>query len=327
MRRREREEREAREESELQEALRQIENLELQEALEAIEQSLESERKETLGRRKEIAERLRAEERRLAGVAERFWSYREALAALNDRQREALDVDAKEGMAALQRENAVEMARLREAHDAELAEVRARADSRVEKLRRELATEFDERMAIQRAVEEEYRGRLTTFWSGMNNGEAEIDKAILAFQANMEVQRRVWERWRDDEVEGAKFVAAENLVLRREALAIRQERKKNELRGREVEETKRGRAGMGSFGAVVEEREVLMRDRGAREMEDSLSFEAYYPVEVTIVRDMLENGETFEVPEDENSGPAKDTGLPREASGSWPLAEAGPSGT
>lgn len=324
-RRREREEREEREREEIQEALVQIENLEIQQALQAVERSLERERKEMLGRRLEIAARLGAEERRRVAVQEKFFSCREALAALHDRQREAIDGDSKEGMAALQRENVAEMARLQEAHDAELAEVRARARARLEDLQRELATEGEERMAIQRKAEEEYRASLATYYSYMKNEEEEIEKAMSAYREEMEARRGEWEKWREGEVEGARFVAGENLELRREGQLVKRERKEKELGRREAEEGKRGTAGTGWLGAVVEEREELARGWEARETEDSLSFEEYDPVEVAIVREMLENGDRFEVPSDEDKGSAEGINQQPQAPGSWPQAEAGPS--
>lgn len=323
-RRREREEREAREETELQEALRKIEDLEVQEALEAIERSLERERTETLRRRREIADKVGEEEMRRAGVEVKYLECRQAMAALHDRQREAIDADVKEGMAAIKREKEAEMARMREEHDAELAGLRARGDARIEELQRELDAEFEERMAIERAVGEEYLAQLTTFWSGMKNDDAEINKAISAFRETMRARRREWEKWRDEEVEGARFVAGENLELRREGLAFRRGRREGEFRGREREEKRRGRAGEGWFGAVVEERQVLVREGEEREVGDALSFEAYDPVEVAIVREMLEKGEEIEVLRDEDA--VGETGLGRTPV-SWPATEAGPSGT
>ena len=299
-RRQEREEQEARDEAELQGALRDIESLELQEALEAIERSLERERRETLRRRWEISNRLEEEERRRSEVVETFFSYREALAHLHDHQREALDIDAEKVFTALEREKVAALTQLHEAHEQELTELRARGDASVEKLERELTDEFDERMAVERAAEAEYLYHLNTFWSGMKNEEAEIERAISAFRKSMGAYRGEWERWRGEEVERRKFEASENLAVRREGLDIRQGRREKEFRDREREERRRGAAGKGWLTAVVEQRDVLVRVREQQEMENALSFEAYDPVEVAIVREMRENGEEIEVLQDED---------------------------
>lgn len=321
-RRSEREAREAEEESELQEALRQIEGLELKDALAAVERSLEAERKETLRRRREIADRMGEEERRRAGVAEAFFSYRETLVALHDRLREDLEQNAKQGAVGLRRAREGEMASMLEAHNTELAGIRERVASRIEVLERELEKEFAERMANERALEGEYLARLTAYWSGMKNEEAEVAKAVAEFREVLGAQRGEWVRWRDGEVDAARQVTGENVEVRTEVLMLRRETKAAEYDEREREERKRGRAGLGWLGAVVEERERLVREREGLEADDVLSFEEYDPVEVAIVREMLDNGEEIEALEE-----VEEAESAPQAPGSWPAAEAGPSGT
>ncbi|SPN97791.1 uncharacterized protein DNG_01303 [Cephalotrichum gorgonifer] len=294
-RRTERVAREAAEETELQEALRRIENLEIQEALAAVERSLEVERRDALRRRGEIAARFGDEEARRTGVAERFLAYRRAMADLNDRQREAMARDAGEEAAELGRERAAGLEREREAERAELAELEARVASRIEGLKAEFAAEFAERMEIERAAAEEYFSRLRVYWSGMKNEEAEINRAISQFRAGLDAQRAAWTTWRDREVESAEFAAAEERGIREEVLAVRRGRAAEAYREREVEAGRKRRAGPRWLEAVVEERERLLREREGEEMGNGLSFAVYDPVEVAIVREMLDNGEEIEV--------------------------------
>lgn len=318
-RRSEREAREAEEETALQEALRQIESLELKEALAAVERSLEVEGKETLRRRREIADRIGEEERRRARVAEAFFSYRETLAALHDRLREDLEQDAKQGAAVLRRARNEEMTNMIEAHNVELAGLRERGASRTEELERALENEFAERMANERALEAEYLARLTAYWSGMKNEEPEVARAVAEFRKVLDAQRGEWVRWRDGEVDVARQLRGENVEVRAEVLMLRRKTKAAEYDEREREETKRGRAGSGWLSAVVEERERLTREREGLEADDTLSFEEYDSVEVAIVREMLDNGEEIESLE----GAERARSMP----GSWLEVGAGPSGT
>lgn len=314
-----REAREAGEEAALQEALRQIESLELKEALAAVERSLEVERKETLRRRREIADRMGEEERRRARVAETFFSYRETLAALHDRLREDFEQDAKRGVAELRRTRDADMASMLEAHNTELAGLRERAASRIQELERALEIEFTERMANERALEGEYLARLTAYWSGMKNEEPGIARAVAEFRKMLDAQRGEWVRWRDGEVDAARQLKGENVEVRAEVLMLRRQTKAAEYDERGREEMKRGRAGLGWLSAVVEERERLTREREGLEADDALSFEEYDPVEVAIVREMLDNGEEIETMEGVEGA--------KSVPGSWPAAEAGPSGT
>lgn len=321
-RRSEREAREAEDETALQEALRQIESLELKEALAAVERSLETERKETLRRRREIADRMEEEEKRRARVAETFFSYRETLATLHDRLREDLEKDAKQGVAGVRHARDAEMTSMLEAHNTELAGLRERSTSRIKDLERALEEEFAERRANERALEGEYLAQLTAYWSEMKNGESEVARAVSEFRKVLDAQREEWARWRDGEVDSARQVTAENVEVRAEALELRRVAKAAEFDESEKRERQRGRAGLRWLGAVVEEREKLVREREGLEADDVLSFEEYDPVEVAIVREMLDNGEEIEaLDEAEGAQPA------HQAPGSWPVAEAGPSGT
>ena len=321
-RRSEREAREAEEETALQEALRQIESLELKEALAAVELSLETERKETLRRRREIADRMGEEERRRARVTETFFSYRETLVALHDRLREDLEKNAKQGAVGLRRARDEEMTSMLEAHNTELAGLRERGASRIGDLERALEKEFAERRANECALEGEYLARLMAYWSGMKNEESEVARAVAEFRKVLDAQRGEWVRWRDGEVDAARQVTSENVEVRAEVLELRRIAKAAEYDEREKKERQRGRAGFGWLGAVVEERERLLGEREGLETDDVLSFEEYDPVEVAIVREMLDNGEEIETLDE-----AEKAQSAHQAPGSWPVAEAGPSGT
>lgn len=296
-RRQERLEREAIDETELQAALRQVEQLELEEALEAIEQIMTQEREEADRRKKEILNRIRREEERQQGVYSNFRDLRGILSDLQDRQRDILDFDIVEERRKFDEQRAEERCKRERDAETEVQDLEALISARHSELEVSLAREYGARVELERAVEDEYHVRLIAFYSQWKNdmqapaaiADAEVEKAMQVLRARLDEQHSAWKKWRDEEIEAARFTADEERGLRDELLSTRRLRQEEAFVVQERELEARAKAGSRWYQAVGAERARLLDEMEADEIETRRdTFSEFDGLEVAIVREAYE---------------------------------------
>ncbi|RYP34622.1 hypothetical protein DL767_004182 [Monosporascus sp. MG133] len=271
-RRQARQDREAKEEAELREALRLVAEFEREEALKA--ELLRQEAEER--RRRELEERIRREEARRAAVEAKFRDLRAALADLHEVQRGAVRRDLEAEEADLSACGAGKLDELRRRHEAERAELGEATAARLRERERALAREYAARVAEERRIEEQYAAQLKAYWARRRGGEAAAREALAILQRSMDRGFAAWKKRMDSELESYRWEAREEQAIREELMDDAERRAAEGAEADREAFTCRRRAELRWVEVVVAERESLLNEMGADELENAEDIEAWF---------------------------------------------------
>ncbi|RYP05461.1 hypothetical protein DL764_003810 [Monosporascus ibericus] len=275
-RRQARQDREAREEAELREALRLVAEFEREEALKAELLRQEQARVAEERRRRELEERIRREEARRAAVEAKFRDLRAALADLHEAQRGAVRRDHEAEEADLSARGARRLDELRRRHETERAELGEATAARLRERERALAREYAARVAEERRIEEQYAAQLKAYWARRGGGEAAARAALASLQRSMDRGFAAWKKWMDSELESYRWEAREEQAIREELMDDAERRAAEDAEAAREAFTYRRRAELRWVEVVVAEREGLLNEMGADELENAEDIEAWF---------------------------------------------------
>ncbi|RYP47580.1 hypothetical protein DL768_006366 [Monosporascus sp. mg162] len=278
-RRQARQDREAQEEAELREALRLIAEFEREEALKAELQARLAEER----RQRELEERIRREEARRAAVEARraaieakFRDLRAALADLHGAQRGAVRRDHEAEEADLSACGAAKLDELRRRQETERAELGEATAARLRERERALAREYAARVAEERRIEEQYAAQLKAYWAQRGGGEAAARAALTSLQRSMDRGFAAWKKWMDSELESYRWEAREEQAIREELMDDAERRAAEGAEADREAFTRRRRAELRWVEVVVAERESLLNEMGAGELDSAEDIEAWF---------------------------------------------------
>ncbi|RYP64475.1 hypothetical protein DL769_006668 [Monosporascus sp. CRB-8-3] len=275
-RRKVRQDREAQEEAELREALRLVAEFEREEALKAELLRQEQARLAEERRRRELEERIRREEARRAAVEAKFRDLRAALADLHEVQRGAVRRDHEAEEADLAARGARKLDELRRRHEAERAELGEATAAKLRERERSLAREYAARVVEERRIEEQYAAQLKAYWARRGDGEAPARAALASLQRRMDRGFAAWKKWMDNELESYRWEAREEQAIREELMDDAERRAAEGAEADREAFTCRRRAELRWVEVVVAERENLLNEMGADELENAEDIEAWF---------------------------------------------------
>ncbi|RYP91306.1 hypothetical protein DL770_002540 [Monosporascus sp. CRB-9-2] len=271
-RRQARQDREAQEEAELREALRLVAEFEREEALKAELLRQEAEERQ----RRELEERIRREEARRAAVEARFRDLRAALADLHEAQRGAVLRDHEAEEADLSARGAGKLDELQRRHETERAELGEATAARLRERERALTREYAARVAEERRIEEQYAAQLKAYWARRGDGEAAARAALASLQRRFDRGFAAWKKWMDSELEGYRWEAREEQAIREELMDDVERRAAEGAEADREAFTCRRRAELRWVEVVVAERESLLNEMAADELENAEDIEAWF---------------------------------------------------
>ncbi|RYP13332.1 hypothetical protein DL765_006922 [Monosporascus sp. GIB2] len=275
-RRQARQDREAQEEAELREALRLVAEFEREEALKAELLRQEQARLAEERRRRELEERIRREEARRAAVEAKFRDLRAALADLHEAQRSAVHRDHVAEEADLTARGAGRLDELRQRHETERAELAEATAARLREREGAVAREYAARVAEERRIEEQYAAQLKAYWARRSGGEAAARTALSSLQRRMDEGFAAWKKWMDGELESYRWEAREEQAIREELMDDRERRAAEGAEADREAFTRRRRAELRWVEVAVAERESLLNEMGAAELENAEDTDAWF---------------------------------------------------
>jgi hypothetical protein len=259
---------EAEDEEELREALRQIEEFEREEALKAVLIREEMERLEEERRQRELEERIRQESIRRKEVEMKYIELRDILDQLHDLQQvlveyqhdkddESLSSEAVSAKQTLQVKQAAQVTGLNAACAANIAEREA-----------EYAKEYAARVAGEKRLEGDYLQQLREFYDGKQDGEARVEAAMGELRRKMDKGFRSWEKHRDEQLAAYRDKVEEEQTIKEELMYSVKVRLEDAYVDKEVELQRRKQAEMKWVARVMVERERLLLEMEAEELDD-----------------------------------------------------------
>lgn len=258
---------ESAEEAWLRNALRLIEEYEAEEERKREEARAAAAARREERRRRRAEARARREEERLAELAERYDGWREILVEVESVQRAVLmSAHEKEAFRAAGR-TVGERGSLASEQEHELAQLRASTAEQVRRVEEELEREYRARLGWEKQLEAEYGRVLGAFCRGKAGGEHHLRLAMAAYMRKNDERWRAWCRWRDGELERARYAAEEELAVREELMEAMRHRQNEMLAARERELRRRHVAEERWLELVVAERMRLLAEMETVERE------------------------------------------------------------
>ena len=255
------------ESEELRQILAQIEQFEREEALKAEIARQEEERLEQERQEIELQHRAWEEYARRKAVDEKFARYREELHDLHDTQlvmaRTQQELDAINLCAYGQ--GAKEQLELKQQD--ERAKLDASIQAMVAKKEKQFEQDFDMRAGEEMKIMKEYEEKLRAYWINRPGGYLEVTKAMKPLRKKLEDGCKTWRLWKDEQLEVYKDKLEENRTIKEELMwhAARSLEEKRE--SDELDLVKRGVAEMAWVKLVSVERERMLQQMEASEME------------------------------------------------------------
>ncbi|KAL9575279.1 hypothetical protein ACKAV7_000641 [Fusarium commune] len=266
-RRAERRAQELEEAEELRHILLQIEEFEREEALKAELLRLEQERLEEERRQRELEERVRQESIRRRDIEVKYQELRIMLDELHDLQQVLLDVDQEE-----EAENMIINIRaakqeLEMKHETELSDLKALALAKMTEKENSLNKDFRVRAAEENELEEAYHERLKAYWKDKDNGDQEVENSMLALRKRMDQKYHAWQKWKADQLKVLEAKLEDNRTYREELMYSAKHRLDDSCKEKEAEMMRRMAAEKKWLEAVILEREKLLNEWEAQEVE------------------------------------------------------------
>ncbi|KAF4947287.1 hypothetical protein FGADI_10596 [Fusarium gaditjirri] len=266
-RRAERRAQELEEAEELRHILLQIEEFEREEALKAELLRLEQERLEEERRQRELEERVRQESIRRRDIAVKYQELRIVLNELHDLQQVLLDVGQEE-----EAENMIINIRaakqeLEMKHKTELSDLKALALAKMTEKESSLNKDFRVRAAEENELEEAYHERLKAYWKDKDNGDQEVENSMLALRKRMDQKHHAWQKWKADQLKVLEAKLEDNRTYREELMYSAKHRLDDSCKEKEAEMMRRMAAEKKWLEAVILEREKLLNEWEAHEIE------------------------------------------------------------
>jgi hypothetical protein len=266
-RRAERRAQELEEAEELRHILLQIEEFEREETLKAELLRLEQERLEEERRQRELEERVRQESIRRRDIEVKYQELRIVLDELHDLQQVLLDVDQEE-----EAENMIINIRaakqeLEMKHGTELSDLKALALAKMTEKENSLNKDFRVRAAEENELEEAYHERLKAYWKDKDNGDQEVENSMLALRKRMDQKHHAWQKWKADQLKVLEAKLEDNRTYREELMYSAKHRLDDSCKEKEAEMMRRMAAEKKWLEAVILEREKLLNEWEAQEVE------------------------------------------------------------
>ncbi|KAH7137178.1 hypothetical protein B0J13DRAFT_73198 [Dactylonectria estremocensis] len=265
-----REQRLQREQNEVEELrliLLQIEEFEREEALKAEMLRQEQERLEEERRQRELEERVRQESIRRRDIELKYQELRAMLDQLHELQQVLVEVDQDEMANDLATEMTTAKEELAKKQETERSEFDSLIMTKMADKEYELNKEFQIRAAEENDIEEAYHEKLQDYWKEKNNGEAEIEKSMLAVRKRMDRGQHMWQKWKKETMQLHEAGLKEDWSLREEIMYSKKHRLGATCEDKEKDLVNRKKAEKKWLEMVILERERLMNEWEVQEVE------------------------------------------------------------
>ncbi|KAH8177654.1 IBR domain, a half RING-finger domain-containing protein [Sarocladium implicatum] len=253
--------------AELRSILRQIEEFEREEARKAEELAEQQRQEKRMRRERELLERAKAESARIRDIGLKFSQLREDLDGLHDLQLVLVEMDREEATASLIREGEEATALLMERHEAKRAELVTNIAAKWAAREHALAKDRKSRIAVEVKIESQFREQLCDFWQGNENAATEIEVAMLQLQRRLDRKFRAWQKWKMDTMQELHDSLEEELTVQEELMWSAEQRLRTQHKTDLDDMQKRGLADKQWIEAVMLEREKMVNELEAEEME------------------------------------------------------------
>ncbi|KAB5551397.1 hypothetical protein GE09DRAFT_1288029 [Coniochaeta sp. 2T2.1] len=276
---RRRAERTAEEEAEARElaaALRLVEEFEREEARKDELRREEARRKRKERRRREAEERARREQERRVELDKKYEDLRGSLMRIEGVQRMVLEYSHDRAVEAAGEKAKKEREDLVVKQETQRTGLRAETDAKLKELEMGFYAEYRVRVDWERRLESEFATAQSLFWADVIGGQSKLQAAMKAYMLKNDERMDAWMKWRDREMEKARYLAEDEVAIREELMEEAKRRLEERLEQEQVEAGRRLRAEGRWFELVVEERkrllvevEMVERENGGEEGEGS----------------------------------------------------------
>ncbi|KAK3335392.1 hypothetical protein B0T19DRAFT_6893 [Cercophora scortea] len=269
-RRQEREEKEAAENAWLANVLRLIEEFELEERRREEEARAAEEAEREEARRQEEAQRALREEARLLALAARFEELRATLLALDATQRAAINDAHRDEITAEAKRTVDDRIALNRKQETKRAESQRALAAKMAECERAWDREWRIRVAWEKQLEADYAQVLDAFWGDMagSGGPQRAEKAMRAYMRKNDERKRVWEKWRDGQVELCRCEVEEEAEIQLELAEAARRRLDRGVKERHAAMSRKHAAELRWFGLVAAERARLLDEMETLEREN-----------------------------------------------------------
>ncbi|KAF9760673.1 hypothetical protein IL306_004199 [Fusarium sp. DS 682] len=252
---------------ELRQILLQIEEFEREEALKAELLRLEQERLEEERRQRELEERVRQESIRRRDIETKYQELRNVLDELHDLQQVLLDVDQEEEAETMVINIRAAKQELENKHKEELSELKTIALAKTNEKENTLNKDFRTRATEENDLEEAYYERLKAYWKDKDDGDQEIETAMLALRKRMDQKHHAWQKWKDEQLKALEAKLEDNRTYREELMYSAKHRLNDSCKEKEADMMRRMAAEKKWLEAVILEREKLLNEWEVQEVE------------------------------------------------------------
>ncbi|KAB5579876.1 hypothetical protein GE09DRAFT_1050516 [Coniochaeta sp. 2T2.1] len=261
---------------ELAAALRLVEEFEREEARKDELRREEARRKREERRRREAEERARREEERRVELDKKYEDLRGSLKRIEGEQRMVLEYSHDRAVEAVVAKVKKEREDLVAKQQTQGTDLRGEKDAKLKELEMMLYAEYRTRVAWERRLECEFATTQSLFWADVIGGQSKLQAAMKTYMRKNDERMDAWMKWRDGEMEKARYLAEDEVAIREELMEEAKRRLEERLEQEQVEVGRRLRAEGRWFELVVEERrrllaevEMVERENGGEDEEGS----------------------------------------------------------
>lgn len=272
-RRRSRRARQEAEEAEAAEAVRLVAEFEREEARKAELLRQEQEERE----RRALEQHIEKELARRLGVELAFQGLRGTLAAVHQRQMDAVNAALDEERRTLEADVAAALGAMAERHGALRESLAASTEAVVLEHRASLDRECVARARAELRLESEYLGKLVEYYQGKADGEQKIAAAMDDLGRNMDARFRTWQKWMHNELETFAFRAREEQTVRLELLEHAERQLAEQTADTRAALERRVLAQLKWLAVVVSERNSALAEAETDELINNHDFDALFP--------------------------------------------------